>query len=78
MGASCDLRVCPRALAHIDSPVGDLNYDNAWDSGGINTLNPQNQHAGAWERHPAQVRVCGLGCESSESARGAGACTGRA
>ena len=47
--------MCPRATAHIDTPIGDLDYDNALNSGGVNTLNPMQQRAGAWERHPAQL-----------------------
>jgi hypothetical protein len=55
MGASCDQRVCPRALSFIDSPIGDLNYDNLLQTGGHMTLNPSYQRAGAWERHAAQL-----------------------
>jgi len=54
MGNSCADRVCPRGTAYIDTPVGDLDYDNKLRTGGFSSLNPMQQRAGAWERYPSQ------------------------
>ncbi len=46
--------MCPRGTAYIDTPVGDLDYDNKLRTGGFSSLNPMQQRAGAWERYPSQ------------------------
>ncbi len=45
---------CPRGNAYIDTPVGDLDYDNQLRTGGFSALNPMQLRAGAWERYPSQ------------------------
>jgi hypothetical protein len=67
-GADCSLRVCPFSQAFIDLPQGDLNHDNALNSGGgsrlvtnalgvtdSTALNPDWKPTGWWERHPSQL-----------------------
>jgi hypothetical protein len=51
--------MCPLGTSFIDTPNGDLNYDNDLldpivDSGTLRSLNPMNRPTGAWEQHPAQ------------------------
>ena len=37
---------CPIGTSYIDSPIGDLDYDNQLHSGGFSVLNPMQNPTG--------------------------------
>jgi hypothetical protein len=52
-GADCSQRTCPFGRAHVDSPKGDLNFDNAVGYGA--TVTAYGYPSGTYEQYPVNL-----------------------